>query len=332
MTNKVVPAEKSHSRIVKALSGLGPLLGLIFVFVLFGVLSPSAFASFYNIKTILTQSVIVGIAALGMTFVIISEGIDLSVGSMIALGTVVIAMILNLGEPTTALIVLAALGGILACGIMGWLNGFLIAQFKIVPFIVTLGTMQIARGIAKWIAREQTISAPITPLNDLMLVDPTPAWLVFAPGIWIGLLLLGVSILLLVRTVFGRHVYAIGSNEQTARLCGVKVNKRKIQIYTLCGILTGIAALMQYANLTVGDPTAAVGLELDIIAAVVIGGASLSGGEGSATGSLIGALIMAVLRNGCNMLGVPNYVQEIIIGSIIVGAVLVDQLKHRVKK
>ena len=332
MVNKVVPAEKSRTPILQVLSGLGPLLGLIFVFILFWLLSPSAFGSFYNIKTILTQSVIVGIAALGMTFVIISEGIDLSVGSMIALGTVVIAVVLNLGDPSPALILLAALGGILACGVTGWLNGFLIAQFKIVPFIVTLGTMQIARGIAKWIAREQTLAAPVTPLNDLMLVDPTPSWLIFAPGIWIGLLLLGLSILLLTRTVFGRHVYAIGSNEQTARLCGVKVNRRKIQIYTLCGVLTGIAALMQYANLTVGDPTAAVGLELDIIAAVVIGGASLSGGEGSATGSLIGALIMAVLRNGCNMLGVPNYVQEIIIGAIIVGAVLVDQLKHRVKK
>jgi len=319
-------------KIRNVLPSLGPLIGLVFVFVLFLLLSPGAFASFYNIKTILTQSVIVGIAALGMTLVIISEGIDLSVGSMIALGTVVVAVILNAGAVTPALILLAALGGILACGMIGWLNGFLIARFNIVPFIVTLGTMQIARGIAKWIGKEQTITAPMTPLNNLMLVDPLPAWLTFAPGIWIALLLLGMAVLLLKRTVFGRHVYAIGSNEQTARLCGIKVNRRKIQIYSFCGILTGIASLMQYANLTVGDPTAAVGLELDIIAAVVIGGASLSGGEGSATGSIVGALIMAVLRNGCNMLGVPNYAQEIIIGGIIVGAVLVDRLKHRVGK
>ena len=132
-------------------------------------------------------------------------------------------------------------------------------------------------------------------------------------------------------TVFGRYIFAMGSNEQTARLCGVDVNFNKIAIYTVCGIFTGVAAVMQYANLTVGDPTAAVGMELDIIAAVVIGGGSLSGGEGSATGSLVGALIMAILRNGCNMLGVPSYVQEIIIGSIIVGAVMVDKMKHRVK-
>ncbi len=316
------------------LPGLGPLLGLVFVFVLFWVLSPSAFSSFYNIKTILTQSVIVGTAALGMTFVIISEGIDLSVGSQIALGTVVTAVVLNMGGatlPELSLILLAAIGGIAACGTTGWLNGFLISRFRIVPFIVTLGTMQIARGVAKWIGREQTIPAPETWLNSLMLVDPEPAWLIFAPGIWIGVLIFILSVVLLRRTVFGRYVFAIGSSEQTARLCGIKVDRMKIAIYGFCGLLTGIAAIMQFANLTVGDPTAAVGLELDIIAAVVIGGASLSGGEGSATGSIIGALIMAVLRNGCNMLGVPNYVQEIIIGAIIVGAVLFDRLKHRIQ-
>ncbi len=317
----------------KVLSEFGPFIGLVFVFVLFAMLAPSAFTSFYNIKTILTQSVIIGIAALGMTFIIISEGIDLSPGSQIALGTVVVAVILNMsgGEPGLLFPVIALAGGILACGLVGVFNGAVITKFNIVPFIVTLGTMQIVRGIAKWIGQEQTVPTPSNWLTDLMLIDPRQSWMLVAPGVWLCLVLLIASVVLLKYTVLGRYMFAIGSNEQTARLCGIKVDRIKIAIYTLGGLFTGIASVLQYSYLTVGDPTSAVGLELDIIAAVVIGGGSLSGGEGSAVGSIVGALIMAVLRNGCNMLGVPNYVQEIIIGSIIVGAVLVDQQKHRLR-
>lgn len=317
----------------RLLSELGPLIGLVFVFALFAVLAPSSFTSLYNLRTILTQSVIIGIAAFGMTFIIISEGIDLSVGSQIALGTVVVAVILNAtGVAPGVWVPLAALvAGVVACALVGAFNGLVITKFNIVPFIVTLGTMQIVRGVAKWIGKEQTVPTPRNWLTDLMLVDPEPAWLLVGPGVWICLVLLILSVLLLKYTVLGRYMFAIGSNEMTARLCGIKVDKVKIIIYTLGGLLTGIAAVMQYSYLTVGDPTAAVGLELDIIAAVVIGGGSLSGGEGSAVGSIIGALIMAVLRNGSNMLGLPNYVQEIIIGAIIVGAVLVDQQKHRLR-
>jgi ribose/xylose/arabinose/galactoside ABC-type transport system permease subunit len=312
-------------------AAFGPFLGLVFVFVLFAALSPSAFTSFYNLKTILTQSIIIGVAALGMTYVIIAAGIDLSVGSQIALGTVVVATVINFGEGAAGFSwpLWGALAGVAACIAVGLVNGFVVTRFRIVPFIVTLGTMQIARGVAKWIGNEQTVTTPDNWLNTLMLVDPEPAWLVFAPGVWICLALLILSVVLLKYTLLGRYVFAIGSNEQTARLCGIKVNRFKVIIYALCGAYTGIAAVMQYGYLTVGDPTSAVGLELDIIAAVVIGGGSLNGGEGSAVGSIVGALIMAVLRNGCNMLGVPNYVQEIIIGIIIVGAVLVDQQKHR---
>ncbi len=320
----------------KLLLQFGPLIGLIFVFILFMIFSPAAFYSFYNIKTILTQTVIVGIAALGMTIVIISGGIDLSVGSQIALGTVVIATILNLGVPVdgevgglTAL--MAGLGGIGACALCGWLIGVIISKFNLVPFIVTLGMMQIARGVAKWIGKEQTVTAPSNGLRKLMMLDPDPDWLIFGPGVWIAIILLILLAIILKYTVFGRHVFAIGSNEETARLCGINVKLNKIWIYTIGSVFVGISSIMQFSNLTVGDPTAANGMELDIIAAVVIGGGSLNGGEGSAVGSIIGALIMAVLRNGCNMLGVPNYVQEIIIGTIIVGAVMVDRLKHRIK-
>ncbi len=325
----------------KTLSALGPVIGLLFVFGLFAAISPSAFTSFYNIKTILTQSVIIGIAALGMTFVIIARGIDLSVGSQIALATVVVAIVLraadgSMGSDTGldaglgmgfAIPLMAAIAGIAACGVTGAISGTVVTRFRIVPFIVTLGTMQVARGIAKWIGAEQTVTAPDNWLNGLMLIDPDPGWLLLAPGVWLGLLLLLVAAGILRHTVLGRYTFAIGSNEETARLCGIKVDRIKIIIYTLCGVFTGIAGVMQFGYLTVGDPTSAVGLELDIIAAVVIGGGSLNGGEGSALGSIVGALIMAVLRNGSNMLGLPNYVQEIIIGVIIVGAVMVDQMR-----
>jgi len=321
----------------KRLFMFGPLLGLILVVVLFVGLCPPEFHSFYNAKTVVTQTVIVGIGALGMTLVIISGGIDLSVGSLIALCTVVVAQTLNLMAGDDAAIgglfpLVAALAGIGACGLCGAVSGALVSRLRIVPFIVTLGMMQIARGLAKWLGREQTVGTPENWLQQLMLVDPEPGWLVLAPGVWLAAGLLVLLVVVLRLTVFGRYVFAIGSNEPTARLCGINVGLHRLVIYTACGLFVGIAGVMQYANLTVGDPTAAQGMELDIIAAVVIGGGSLSGGEGSAIGSIFGALIMAVLRNGCNMLGVPNYVQEIIIGAIIVGAVAVDRLRHRVEQ
>lgn len=312
----------------KVLQQFGPFLGLFFVLILFAFLAPSSFLQFYNLKTIITQTVIVGIAALGMTLIIISGGIDLSVGSQIALGTVAAATVLNkFGDGSGWF--LAILSAMTICALCGLLIGIFTSRFKIVPFIVTLGMMQIARGIAKWLANEQTVSTPENSLQKLMMVDPEPSFLVFAPGVWIAALLVLAIHILLKYTVFGRYIFAIGSNEKTAMLCGINVSVNRIIIYTLSSVLAGVASIMQYSNLTVGDPTAANGMELDIIAAVVIGGGSLNGGEGSATGSIIGALIMAVLRNGCNMLGVPNYVQEIMIGAIIVGAVGLDKLKHK---
>jgi ribose transport system permease protein len=312
------------------------LVGVAALLLLLGLRDESfyrAFLSFYNAKTILTQSVIVGIGALGMTLIIVSGGIDLSVGSQIALGTVVVARLLGIGgleDPASlGLALLAALAGMGVCGLTGWLNGWVSARYRVVPFIVTLGSMQVARGLAKWLGREQTVVCPPNDLQLLMLVDPEPAFLVVAPGVWL-LLLLGIALhVLLTRTVFGRHIVAIGSSEQTARLCGLRVERRRMQVYALGGLFMGLASVMQFANLSVGDPTAAIGLELDIIAAVVIGGGSLRGGEGSAAGSLAGALLIALLRNGCNLLGAPNWLQEIIIGAIIVGAVMADTLRQR---
>ncbi|MEW6456818.1 MAG: ABC transporter permease [Acidobacteriota bacterium] len=314
-------------KISRLLSFLGPFLGLLLIILIFAMIPEvqDRFLRFSNLKSVTTQSVIVALCALGMTMIIISGGIDLSVGSSIALSSVVIAYAIKSGLNPFLSILL----GILTGGIIGFGNGVLITSFKIVPFIVTLGMLGIARGIAKWIAGNQKIDAPLTWINQLMTKYPDPSWLLLSPGIWITLILAIFIALVLKHSVFGRHTFAIGSNEITARLCGIRVNKVKILIYTFSGFLTGLAGVMEFSRLTVGDPTVAIGIELDVIAAVVIGGGSLRGGEGSVLGSMIGVFIMAFLRNGSTMVGWPNYIQEIIIGSIIVIAVTIDQLRYR---
>ncbi len=309
-----------------AAARLGPLLGLIAVYGLFAAIGPESFSTFQNLETIARQTAIVGTAALGMTMIIISGGIDLSVGSMIALVTVVIAASLQAGLPP---LVAAALG-IAAAALGGFVNGFLITRLRIVPFIVTLGTLLLLRGSAKGIAQEQKIDAPLTWLKDLLAALPIgEGWRIFPTGVWTMILLALVVGGVLRFTRLGRHMIAVGSNEQTARLCGVPVERIKIIIYSLGGAFAGVAGVFQFSRLTVGDPTVATGVELDVIAAVVIGGGSLSGGEGSVLGTIVGALIMTVIRSGCSQMGLPNWVQEIVTGSIIVIAVALDRLRHR---
>jgi len=281
-------------------------------------------------EMIVRQTTIVGVAALGMTMVIISGGIDLSVGSIVALSTVVIAWLLRYAgtDPLTATI-----GGVAAGACFGLISGLLITRLRVVPFIVTLGMMLVVRGTAKGIGREQTIAVDperLAWLEELLASVPKEqSWMLVPPGVWL-LVLLAISMAALLRyTRLGRHTFAIGSNEQTARLCGVPVERVKILVYTLCGAFAGLAGLMQFSRLTKGDPTVAIGLELDVIAAVVIGGGSLGGGEGSILGTLVGALIMTVIATGCTWMELPNWVQEIITGAIIVVAVAVDRLRHR---
>jgi ribose transport system permease protein len=306
---------------------LGPFMGLLLVILIFAFLPEvqDRFLRLGNFKSVATQSVIVALGALGMTFIIIAGGIDLSVGSNIALASCVTAYVINAGLPPWLGLVL----GVLTGGVIGLLNGALITSLRVVPFIITLGMMGIARGVAKWMAGNQKIDAPITWVNELMARSPRPGWLLLAPGVWLMILFAVLTAVILKFTVFGRHVFAIGSNEATARLCGVRTNKSKVLIYSLAGMFCGLSGVMEFSRLTVGDPTVAVGLELDIIASVVIGGGSLNGGQGSILGSMIGVFIMSFLRNGCTMMGWPNYIQEIIIGVIIVAAVSLDQFRYR---
>ncbi|MEM1449243.1 MAG: ABC transporter permease [Planctomycetota bacterium] len=308
----------------RLLDVLGPFLGLAFVVLLFAIVAPSGFVSAYNAKTIATQTVIVGLSAIGMTFVIRSGGIDLSVGSTIALSSVVTALCMRDGLGEFAAVVLGVASG----AAVGFVNGGLVTRLALPPFIVTLGTLGAARGVAKWLGDEQKVDAPSGWLEGAMSKSPDPAWLVVAPGVWLMVLAAIAAAVLLRCTVFGAWTTAIGSNESTARLCGVPVERTKVLIYVLAGAAAGLSGVLQFGRLTVGDPTTALGKELDVIAAVVIGGASLSGGTGTILGALIGAFLMATLANGCNLSGVPNYVQEILIGAIIVGAVALDGIRH----
>jgi len=303
----------------------GPLLGLLFVAILFGALIGPRFFSGANVELIARQTAIVCTAALGMTMIIVSGGIDLSVGSVVALTTVVVAVMLRADAGPGA----AALAGVAAAAFCGLANGVLITALRVIPFIVTLGMMILVRGAAKGLAEERRIEAPATWLNELMrTVDPDSAILA-PPGIWIVALLALLVATTLGYTRFGRHLFSIGSNERTARLCGVAVERTKIAVYTIGAMLAGVAGLLQFSRLSVGDPTVADGLELDVIAAVIIGGGSLAGGRGSVLGTVLGATTMAVIQIGCSQRGLPNWIQQIVTGGIIILAVALDHWRTR---
>ncbi len=330
---RAMNGEKSGGSIVspppsvvrRLLRKAAPFLGLILVTLLFSIPTETReyFLSYHNFKIIFTQTVIVAIGALGMTMIIVSGGIDLSVGSTIAFTSVVGALMIQHGYGATAT-TLALVG---TGAFIGLLNGAAIAGLRMTPFIITLGTLGVVRGSAKWLADNQTVNYDASPINSWM-TTANPFDKTLPAGVWVALGLAVLTSVVLRRTIFGRHLFALGSNETAARFSGVPTVRLKILVYIAAGVFFGLAGLFQLSRLRQGDPTVAVGLELDIIAAVIIGGASLNGGVGTVLGSMIGALIMSVLRNGSQQMGWPTYFQEIIIGLVIIVAVFLDRLRQ----
>jgi ribose transport system permease protein len=426
-------------------TALGPFVALLLIVALFTIADWASggdtFFTLQNLRTVSRQMSVVAVAALGMTVIVISGGIDLSIGSAIALAATVLAwgihndaaLLLTTGDsfrsasvrlaevqarqqaapaderaawqadaaqlrgvlrgivedklaaaesaldsrassaddpsearrlkagvrrlreklamladekvaikidnqwylgvhnhPATATLSLILCVG--AGVVAGLINGALISALGVVPFIVTLGTMTAYLGLGKLIPE-----VPIRPeiaeipgwVGRLTWPHPEPAWMLVASGVWVALALSAVLALLLRFTVVGRHIFAIGSNEMAAHLCGINVRRVKLTVYALAGLFAGIAGIYNFSELSQGDPTSGTGFELRVIAAVVIGGASLSGGRGSVLGALTGAALMATITSGCTQLGLPNPIQDVIVGLIIVAAVTVDQLRQR---
>ncbi|MFQ5822777.1 MAG: ABC transporter permease [bacterium] len=301
----------------------GTLLGLIGLSIVLWILTPY-FLTISNLLNVAQQTSINAIIAVGMTFVIITAGIDLSVGSILAFSGVVLASVLQLALPLP-IALLVGLGIGLLCGIV---NGLLITYGRLPPFISTLGMMSVARGAALLYTQGRPISGFSEDFRFLATGEifhiPTPVI------IMIGVYLIGHF--LLTRTKLGRYTYAIGGNEEAAVLSGVNVIFYKSAVYGLCGMLSGLAAIILTARLNSAQPIAGIMYELDAIAATVIGGTSLMGGEGTVFGTLIGALIMGVLRNGLNLLGVSSFIQQTVIGSVIIAAVLMDMALKKQRK
>jgi ribose/xylose/arabinose/galactoside ABC-type transport system permease subunit len=298
----------------------GTLIGLVLLCAVLWALTPH-FLTLSNLLNVAQQTSINAIVAAGMTFVIISGGIDLSVGSIVALSGVVLGTLLQGGVPIPI-----AIAGSIAAGIAcGFINGLLISIGRLPPFIATLGMMSVARGAALLFTEGRPVSG----------FDESFRWIAtggvgFVPSpVLVMIAVYAVAHVVLARTTFGRYVYAIGGNEEAARLSGVSIAFHKTAIYCVSGVMSAAAAIVLTARLNSAQPIAGMMYELDAIAATVIGGTSLMGGEGSLGGTLVGALIMGVLRNGLNLLGVSSFLQQIVIGGVIVGAVLVDTILKR---
>ena len=273
-----------------------------------------------NITNILRQSVPLGIVSLGLLFVILTGGIDLSVGSLMALVSVIVALVI----PENGLI-LGVLAGVIAGTLLGAFSGTLVAVFQIAPFIATLATMTVARGVALIVSKGQPIFIDDTAFNDFGVANwfgiPTTFYLLVACFL--------ITLFLYRKTVFGRLTISIGSNETATRFAGIRVAYYKFGVYALCGLACGIAGVVASTRTGVGSPILAIGFELDTIAAVVVGGASLAGGRGTVLNTLIGVLILSIISNVMNLMNIPGYHQQVVKGAIIIMAVMLESLKGR---
>jgi len=301
--------------------------GLIAIFVFFWIASPF-FRQGANIVAILLSTAVNGVLALGVTFVIITAGIDLSIGTVMTFSAVMSGVfIVDLGLPVPV----GVLGGLLAGATCGLVNGFAIAKMKIPPFIATLGMMMMTKGLSLILSRSKPIYLVDTPAFNKIAMGN------IIPGITIPnavFILFGAAIiasLILGKTILGRYTFAIGSNEEAARLSGVNVDAWKMGVYALCGTFAGLGGVLMASRLNSAQPALGAGYELDAIAAAVIGGTSLSGGEGTILGTIIGAFIMSTLINGLRILSVPQEWQMVVTGMIVIGAVYADIMRRRAK-
>ncbi len=320
MTTKNEASAAKGFQLSQITQKLGPLLGLALLIIIVSVLNPS-FLEPLNILNLLRQVSINALIAFGMTFVILTGGIDLSVGAVLALSSAFVANMMVAGfDPILAIIIGCLLGAV-----MGAVNGLLVTQGKMAPFIATLATMTIFRGLTL----VYTNGNPITGLGESMTFQ------LFGRGYQFGIPVPAITMIItfailwvvLHKTAFGRKTYAIGGNEKAAIVSGVKVSRVKIMIYSLAGLMSALAGAILTSRLNSAQPTAGTSYELDAIAAVVLGGTSLSGGRGRIVGTLIGALIIGTLNNGLNMLGVSSFYQMVVKGIVILIAVLIDRKK-----
>lgn len=327
MRNSVAtgPAETPVFTALFSLRGAtGPLIGLLLLCLVLSI-ATDTFFTLRNFLNVLDQITVIGIIAVGMTFVILIAGIDLSVGSVLALAMMVLGYLnVEAGMPMS----IAIIGALTAAAVAGLISGLLITEFKVPPFIATLAMMSIARGVANMITNgSQIIGFP--PWFNLSAIIRYGGFLTMTVAVM--LVVYAIAIVFQRYREGGRVLYAIGGNPEVARLAGINVKRATVLVYTMCAVLSGLAGIMLAARLDAVQPSIGIAYELDAIAAVVIGGTSLSGGTGGVGGTIIGVLIIGVLRNGLNLLSVSPFLQAVVIGLVIVLAVAAETFKHRGK-
>jgi ribose transport system permease protein len=310
----------------KSLSGsrIGIGLALVFEMILFALLSPH-FLTADNLLNVSLQISITAIIAVGMTFVILTNGIDLAVGSLVAVVGVIVTSMMQLPIAPSLALLVAVIAGMIVGGMSGAASGLIITRYRITPFIVTLAFMTILRGAAFM----YTQGRPVWELPEIFSIPGNERIAGVPIPTVVMILIYFVAHIVLTRTPFGRHVYAVGGNPEAARLAGIRTNRVLVYVYSICGVLTAISGILLASRLSSGQPNAGVSYELDVIAAVVVGGTSLNGGRGTMIGTFIGSLLIGALRNGLNLLDVESYVQQVVVGLVILAAVMMDQWRRR---
>ena len=315
---------RDDNRALGALGKVGPLIALVAACVIFATRS-DRFLTGDNLSIVLQQVMVVGVIAIGQTLVILTAGVDLSCGTVMALGAIVMT---KLAAELGVSVPLAIAVGVGATTLFGLLNGLLVTRINLPPFIVTLGTLNIAFAITQLYSNAQTVTDLPEAMNALGGTFSVGGTTVVY-GVVVMLALYALTAFVLRETAAGRHVYAVGNNPEAARLTGIATPRVILAVYVLAGVLYGIAALLSVARTGVGDPNAGQTENLDAITAVVLGGTSLFGGRGTVLGSLVGALIVGVFRNGLTLMGVPSVYQILITGILVILAVATDQLSRR---